>query len=148
LGDKDAENLAFTGSLGDGTTRTYSSGIIYSALGGMTKEAFGTDTPLFNKLAYNSRGQLAEVRVSTVGNDDSFNRGKIINDYSAQCSGAACNGTDNNGNLKKQTVFVPNDEQNTSSTSRNQQYGYDALNRLTSVGEFTTGTTTHRLGDS
>jgi RHS repeat-associated protein len=135
LGDKDAQHLAFTGNLGDGTTtRTYSSGIIYSSLGGMAKEQLGTDTPLYNKLAYNSRGQLSEMRVSTNWNNSSWDRGKIINDYSDQCSGAACDGTDNNGNLKKQTVSIPNNE------PWNQQYGYDSLNRLASVGEYTGGT--------
>src|SRR5260370_32349625 len=33
-----------TGTLRDGTTRTYSTGIIYSSLCGMAKEQFGTDT--------------------------------------------------------------------------------------------------------
>src|SRR5438876_12236439 len=65
--------------------------------------------------------------------DVTWDRGQIINDYSEQCSGASCNGTDNNGNLKKQTVSIPN---NTSWTSWYQQYGYDSLNRLTQVHEY------------
>src|SRR5712692_7058828 len=80
------------------------------------------------------------MRASTTGGDDSFNRGKIINDYSDQCSGASCNGTDNNGNLKKQTVYIPNNDQNMNPTSWNQQYGYDSLNRLTQVHEYTGNT--------
>ena len=55
---------SFSGNLG-GDPRTYSTGIIYSPLGGMAKEQFGTDTPLYNKSFYNSRGQLAEIRVGT-----------------------------------------------------------------------------------
>src|SRR6185369_2513078 len=56
---------ALNGNLGDGTTRLYSTGILYSPLGGLVKEKFGTDTPVYNKLFYNSRGQLAEIREST-----------------------------------------------------------------------------------
>ena len=56
---------SFTGYLGDGTYHVYSTEIIYSPLGGMTKEKFGTDTALYNKLFYNSRGQLAEIREGT-----------------------------------------------------------------------------------
>ncbi len=70
------------------------------------------------------------MRASTTGGDDSFNRGKIINDYSAQCSGASCNGTDNNGNLKKQTVFIPNNDQNTNPTSWNSRAEQNSLHRL------------------
>jgi RHS repeat-associated protein len=125
-----------TGNLGDGgATRTYSTGISYDAASRMSQEQFGTNTPIYDKLAYNTRGQLAEMRASTTGGDDSFNRGKIVNDYSAQCSGAACNGTDNNGNLRKQTVLIPNDDQNANPTSWYQQYDYDSLNRLTQVQE-------------
>jgi RHS repeat-associated protein len=126
---------SFTGNLGDDTTRTYSMGLTYASAGQMTQERFGTTpSPIYTKLAYNARGQLAEILASTTGNDSTYNRGKIVNDYSDQCSGASCNGTDNNGNLKKQTVFVP--DQNQNQTSWNQRYGYDSLNRLTNVGEY------------
>src|SRR6185295_14564714 len=111
LADKDASNLAFTGNLGDGgTPRSYSTEISYSPLGGMTKEKFGTDTALYNKTIYNSRGQAAEIRVGTYHPTDStwWNRGAIINHYSDSCWGS-CGGSnsgtqmiDNNGNLKKQ----------------------------------------------
>jgi RHS repeat-associated protein len=127
------------GTLGDATSsRTYSTGIVYDAASRMTQEQFGTTTAIYNKLAYNSRGQLAEMRAGISGNDS--NRGKIINDYSDQCSGVSCNGTNNNGNLIQQTVYVPNNELNTSSTSWYQQYGYDSLNRLTQVHEYTGNT--------
>jgi RHS repeat-associated protein len=128
-----------TGNLGDGTNRTYSTGIIYSSLGGMAKEQFGTTTPIYNKLFYNSRGQLSEIRESTSytwAGDTSWNRGAIINHYSFQCWGA-CNGTDNNGNLKKQEVYVPDNDQVTSYKTWYQQYTYDSLNRLTQVNEYT-----------
>ena len=138
--DSAGRTQSVTGTLGDGTSRTYSTGISYSSLGGLSQEQFGMTTPVYNKLAYNNRGQLAEIRESTTGNDTSWNRGKIVNDYSLQCSGASCNGTDNNGNLQKQTVYVPNNDANTSSTSWYQQYSYDALNRLTQVHEYTGNT--------
>lgn len=70
----------------------YSTGIIYSPMGGMTKEQFGTDTALYNKSFYNSRGQLAEIRVGTYHATDGTwrNRGAIIN-HSNNCWGM-CSG--------------------------------------------------------
>ncbi|HEV7746081.1 MAG TPA: RHS repeat-associated core domain-containing protein [Pyrinomonadaceae bacterium] len=147
--DSAGRATTFGGNLGDGTTRSYSSEIIYSPMGGMTKEKFGTNTALYNKLFYNSRGQLAEIRESTSytdATDTTWNRGAIINYYSNSCWGM-CGGststtsmTDNNGNLKKQETFIPNNEQNTSSTSWLQLYDYDALNRLQRVREYTGST--------
>ena len=79
------------GNLGDGgSARNYSTGIIYSSLGGMAKEQFGTDTPVYNKLFYDVRGQLSEIRESTSytdPGDTSWNRGAIINHYSNNCWG-------------------------------------------------------------
>jgi len=128
---------SFNGNLGDGTDRTYASGILYSALGSMTKEQFGTDTAVFNKRAYNSRGQLAEIRASTSPVDTNSNLGAIFNQYSLQCSGAGCNATDNNGNLRKQEVLIPHNDQ--VSTSWYQLYDYDSLNRLERVKEYNSG---------
>jgi hypothetical protein len=107
-----------TGYLGDGTNRTYATGIIYSPFGGMTKEQFGTSTAVYSKLFYDSRGPLSEIRESTTSaTDTSWSRGAIINHYSNNCWGM-CGGsnsttsmTDNNGNLKKQEVYIPNDDQ-------------------------------------
>jgi RHS repeat-associated protein len=135
VADKDGQSVAFSGNLGDGVARNYSRGLSYSALGGLSQEQLGTDTAIYNKVAYNSRGQFSEVKVSTVANDSSWNRGKFVNWYSLQCGGAACNATDNNGNLRKQETFIPNNEQNSSATSWYQQYEYDSLNRLTEVHE-------------
>src|SRR5207253_3132620 len=115
LADKDASHLAFSGNLGDNAPRTYASGIVYDAAGRTTNEQFGTTTPLYNKLFYNVRGQLAEIRVGTYKPDDPtwWNRGAIINHYSNNygCWGASCNAPDNNGNLMKQEVYVPGDDQ-------------------------------------
>src|ERR1700730_18011349 len=117
-------------------------GIIYSPLGGMTKEQFGTDTTLYNKSFYNSRGQLSDIRVSTsyTGQTDyTWNRGAILNQYSFQCYGPTCNATDNNGNLRKQEVWVPTNDQASTWVTWSQQYEYDNLNRLARVHGFDAG---------
>jgi RHS repeat-associated protein len=151
--DGAGRSSSFAGKLGDGTQRDYSTEIIYSPTGGMTKEKFGTDTALYNKLFYNSRGQLSEIRESTSytgATDTTWNRGAIINHYSNGCWGM-CGGststtsmTDNNGNLKKQEVYVPTNDQlqNAPYTTWYQQYDYDTLNRLQRVHEYTGNTTT------
>ena len=131
---------SFSGTLGDGTNRAYSTGIVYSPSGGMTREQFGTSTPIFNKLFYNSRGQLSEIRESTSytgPTDTTWNRGAILNQYSTQCSGVSCNGTDNNGNLRKQEHWIPDGNGNLSANPT-QQFDYDSLNRLQRVYEGTT----------
>lgn len=140
LNDQDSTHLAFTGNLGDGSNdqRTYSTGINYASGGQMAQEKLGTTTAVFNKLFYNSRGQLAQILASTTGNDLSWDRGKIVNDYGDPCS-APCNGANNNGNLMRQTISVPN-EGNTSFISWYQQYEYDKLNRLLRVHEYTGNT--------
>ena len=146
--DGAGRSVSFAGKLGDGTQRSYSTEALYSAFGGLTKEKFGTDTALYNKLFYNSRGQLSEIRESTSytgPTDSTWNRGAIINHYSNSCWGM-CGGsnsttsmTDNNGDLKKQEVYVPLNEelQNAPNTSWWQRYDYDKLNRLQRVHEFT-----------
>ncbi|HVH70638.1 MAG TPA: RHS repeat-associated core domain-containing protein, partial [Candidatus Dormibacteraeota bacterium] len=136
--DAAGRTQTFTGNLGDGAQRNYATGISYSPAGALSQEQFGTaPTPVYNKLFYNSRQQLAEIRESTTPNDTSWNRGAIINFYSSQCWGM-CSGysmPDNNGNLKKQEVDVPADD--SSFTSWYQQYTYDTLNRLQQVNEYT-----------
>jgi RHS repeat-associated protein len=122
------------GNLGDGTTRTYATDLLYSPSGAMLKEQFGTNTPIYNKLFYNSRGQLAEIRASisyTGPTDYDANRGAIINSYSAQCSGLCLGSSmpDNNGNLRRQDIQIP------SASTRSQYYEYDSLNRLKSARE-------------
>jgi hypothetical protein len=136
--DQAGRLTSFSGTLGDGTNRTYSSGMLYSPVGGLVKEQFGTTIPIYNKLFYNSRGQLAEIRESTsyTGSTDfSADRGAIVNNYSNNCTGI-CSGssmTDNNGNLRKQEIHIP------SQTMRYQEYDYDSLNRLSSVREVLNG---------
>jgi RHS repeat-associated protein len=129
---------AFSGNLGDGTTRTYATGILYSPSGALVKEQFGTTTPVYNKLFYNSRGQLAEFRASTSytgPTDYDWNRGAIINSYSDQCTGICSDSSmpDNNGNLKRQNIHIPDGQ------TRFQEYSYDPLNRLKSAREVLSG---------
>ncbi|HEU4767882.1 MAG TPA: hypothetical protein VFS77_10920, partial [Pyrinomonadaceae bacterium] len=124
------------GNLGaGGAPHTYSTGIIYSPIGAMVKEQFGTNAAIYNKLFYNSRGQLAEIRTSTSytgPTDVDANRGGLVNHYSNLCDGvcAGSSMTDNNGNLRKQKILIPGHD------TREQRYDYDPLNRLSSVKEF------------
>src|SRR5207248_1322871 len=61
--DNSGQLTSVAGRLGDNALRTYSSGILYDAGGRMTKEQLGTGTAIYNKLLYDSRGQLSEIRV-------------------------------------------------------------------------------------
>jgi RHS repeat-associated protein len=127
----------FSGNLGDGTQRTYSTGIQYTSANALKQEQFGTDTAVYNKLTYNVRQQLSEIRVGTTANDTGWNRGALINHYSDQTW--AGSGTDNNGTLKKQDVYIPNDDAITGYSLTTQFYSYDALNRLQNVREVRDG---------
>ncbi len=126
---------SFAGNLGEVAQRNYATGMVYDASGRLTQEQFGTTTALFNKLFYNTRGQLAEIRIGTTGNNTDWERGAIINHYSNGygCWGASCNAPDNNGNLMKQEIHIPGQNM------KWQQYDYDRLNRLTTVREVMNG---------
>ena len=123
----------FSGNLGDGTTRTYSTGAVYSSLGSLLKEQFGTNTPVYHKVHYNSRAQICDVRASTVNDEWGGELGALVNYYSypfAHCG----NGPDNNGNvLMSQTII--------NSVYFEDRYSYDSLNRLTAVDEYLNGAT-------
>ena len=95
---------SLSGTLGDDASRTYSTNILYTANGSLAMEQLGTSNAIYNKLFYNSRQQLTDILASTSNDNTNWNRGKISNQYSLQCSGASCNATDNNGSLRKQTV--------------------------------------------
>lgn len=147
---------SFTGNLGDGVQRTYSTGISYSEFGGLQQEQFGTQTPLYNKRHYNVRGQLFDTRLSSVAwatDQWNWNRGALLNYYSAaeltavSNAARALSGTDNNGNLRRAGTYVPLSdsgiytEGNTASYAYYQDdYDYDALNRLSYVAETAGGT--------
>ncbi|HYE12952.1 MAG TPA: RHS repeat-associated core domain-containing protein [Pyrinomonadaceae bacterium] len=129
---------SFAGNLGDGVSRAYSDSFIYDAAGRVRQERFGTQAPVYNKRFYNVAGQLSEIRVSTFaadapGQETNWNRGAIINHYSNQSW--AGSGTDNNGNLRKQDIYVPGDEAVTGFWLTTFFYDYDPLNRLARVRE-------------
>lgn len=133
--DGAGRSLSFAGKLGDGTQRDYTTGIGYSAFGGVSQEQFGTAIPIYNKLFYNVRGQLAEIREGTTPNNTNWERGAIINFYSGcwgMCSGQPM--PDNNGNLKRQEHWVQDGSGNVLAINT-QAFDYDSLNRLTRVYE-------------
>ncbi len=127
----------FRGNLGDGASRVYSTGISYDESSRVKQEQFGTAAPVYNKSYYNVRGQLSEIRVGTTPNDTGWNRGAIINHYSDYSW--AGSGTDNNGSMKKQDVYIPNDDAISGYSHTTFFYYYDALNRLDVMREVRNG---------
>jgi RHS repeat-associated protein len=156
LGDN-GTNLAMTGNLGDGVARTYAQGVTYDEASRLQQEQFGTTTPLYHKQHYNVRGQLYDVRLSSVAwqtDQWNWNRGTLINYYSTAELTAPTNearalsGTDNNGNLLRAGVYVPTDANGTYNATTSStyalmedRYSYDTLNRLTAINEYQQGQT-------
>lgn len=125
---------SYTGTIGDGTQHTYTSGITYSPFGGQSQEQFGTTTAVYNKSFYNNRGLMNEVRVGWTPNNDSWDLGAILNVYSgAPADGWTGSGTDNNGDLRKQMVYIPG----SSFMPTTFFYHYDSLNRIDKAQEAT-----------
>jgi RHS repeat-associated protein len=145
----------FSGNLGDGTPRTYASGMIYNPRGQMMRETFGTTTNLYHRRYYNRRGQMFDVRLGTDGNTaydvenpvawrgaaGTWNRGAIRLFYSSTLTdyedyntsnGALAN---NNGNLHRMDHFVPGNDSATTFSLSADEYTYDALNRILDVKE-------------
>lgn len=56
---------SFSGTLGDGVSRTYADQMAYSAAGQMTSERFGTQTSLYHTMNYNLRLQMWANMVGT-----------------------------------------------------------------------------------
>jgi len=136
LADKDAQHLAFTGNLGDGSTRTYASALEYTAQNSLQQEKFGMQTPLYHKLHYNVRGQLYDVRVSTLSlaqGEFDWNRGCLAFYYGGVAWGQS--GAANNGNVTKQEHWIPVNESLNDYIYTQDTYSYDSLNRLSSVTE-------------
>ncbi len=127
---------SFTGYLGDGTLRTYATGLSYSSFGGLTQEEFGTNTPLYHKKHYNIRGQLYDVRVSTASlaaDEWNWNRGAVVLYYGGADWGQSS--AANNGNVTMQQHWVPLTESVSNYVYTQQSYSYDALDRLSAVSE-------------
>ena len=133
--DAAGHTSSFTGNLGDGVNRNYATAITYSPFGGMTKEQFGTTTTLYNKLQYNVRGQLWDIRVSTTLDvNGTWNRGALQLFYDQTYSYGG-SGTDNNGNVLAAKTYRPLDELSSTWSISTDYYAYDQLNRLKSVTE-------------
>jgi RHS repeat-associated protein len=133
--DRMNRTTSFGGNIGDGVSRTFMTALAFDDGGHMTREQFGTDTPLYHKRHYNVRGQLYDMRLSSVNDDSDWNRGAIVNYYSLANYGFGTSGADNNGNLYVQQHWIPG------GGYTQQNYGYDALNRLSSVAEYQNGAT-------
>jgi YD repeat-containing protein len=112
---------SFTGTLGDGLSRTYADSFSYTASGQMTRERFGTQTQLYHRMHYTARGQVYDIRLGTDSSavndgDDpgqwtagSWNRGALRLFHSTNYV-YGNGGVNNNGNLYRMTHFVPGDD--------------------------------------
>ena len=146
----------FTGNIGDGVSRTYSTGIQYNPQGQLIREQFGTSTPLYHRRHYNSRGQLFDVRLGTDSsaiNDGpnpaqwtgaSWNRGALRMFFSSnfiEYGWPAVAPQSNNGNLYRQDHFVPTALDGggnvTGWVMSADYYCYDSLNRVAQTAEET-----------
>jgi RHS repeat-associated protein len=127
---------SLTGNLGDGANRTYATNISYSSSGALAWEQFGTNTPLYHKLFYNSRGQFFDSRLSSVNDTWDWNRGRLILYYSSNHLWGQ-SGTDNNGNVRFAETWIPpeNATLDQADTLIEDSYSYDSLNRITSIAE-------------
>lgn len=138
--DNAGRTSSFVGNLGDGgAPRNYSTNISYSPLGELSQEQFGTATSIYNKLFYNSRGQLAEIRDGLTPSNDSWERGAIINFFSTcagKCyeNGVSVSMPGNNGNLKRQEYWIQDGNGGVLAMPA-QTYDYDQLNRIKRVYE-------------
>lgn len=137
--DTAGRTSTFSGTLGDGTQRDYSTGITYGSNGAWTREQFGTQTPLYNKRRYNVRQQLYDMRLSTVNDTENWNRGAVVNYYSLTNFGFGTAGSDTNGNVYVQQHWVPNDDAISGYSYMQQNFNYDSLNRLQLMEEFPSG---------
>ena len=126
----------FTGNLGDGTNRNYATNLSYSSFGEISREDFGTTTPLYHKSLYNIRGQLFDTRLSSVNDLWDWNRGRLIFYYSGNHAWGQ-SGTDNNGNVRFAETWIPPENATLDQVDMliEDIYSYDSLNRLTSVAE-------------
>ena len=126
----------FSGTLGDGLSRTYADQISYNAAGQMTKERYGSSTALYHNLHYNIRLQLYDSRVGTSATDEwNWNRGALQWFYSAnQAWGGS--GTDNNGNILRADHWRPLNDATSTWYTAYDYFGYDNLNRIQSTSEY------------
>ncbi|HEY9284576.1 MAG TPA: hypothetical protein VIP46_14060, partial [Pyrinomonadaceae bacterium] len=135
---------SLAGNLGDGAARTYADQISYDEAGRVREERFGTQTSLYHKLQYNARGQLFDVRLSTVPSAVSgwdWDRGALTFFYGGGAHGQA--GAHNNGNVTRAEHWVPTDPASPYGVGGQEgpwviyatDYQYDTLNRLSRAAE-------------
>lgn len=142
------------GTLGDGVSRNYATGISYTAAGQLTKERFGTTTPLYHRRHYNNRLQLFDMRVGSDSNTindgnssgswtmGSQDRGSTQLYYNTNYT-IGDGGTNNNGNVWRMDTFVPlSATPATAWAAAIDYYSYDALNRITQIVEQSYGSAT------
>ncbi len=134
-----AQLTSFTGTLGDGASRNYATGITYTAAGLMSRETFGMQAAtLYHNLHYNNRQQLVDIRVGDSSTDEwNWSRGALIYYYGTAARdswNAFANSADNNGNVLRQVNYVPLSGGGYV-IPQLDDYSYDALNRNTSVTE-------------
>lgn len=141
----------FSGSLGDGTARTYTTGITYNPAGLLKREQFATTTGLYHRRHYNNRLQVYDIRLgtdasTTLDSDDpnvwqyatgSWDRGALRLYYATSGGGYVIGngGTNNNGNPLRVDHFMPADPSLSNWAMNYQEYLYDSLNRLQKVTE-------------
>ncbi len=133
---------SFTGTLGDGSLRTYADQLSYNAAGQMLSEHFGTPNQpagLYHRLSYNNRQQLYDIRLGTSVTDNgapaTWNRGDLRLYYGTNPNAFGNDGTNNNGNVWRAEHVVPLDDAVNNYVDSVSYYSYDELNRLTSVVE-------------
>lgn len=145
--DLAARTKKVSGTLGDGTSRNYADNFQYSEWGTVEQEKFGTQTPLYHKKHYNIRGQVYDIRLSTVSwqtDQWNWNRGALINWYDSSSNYPYWNpnsGTDNNGDVLRSEFHIPDNDQISTSSFTRTMYTYDSLNRVNSVTEAQDGIT-------
>lgn len=138
----------FTGTLGDGLTRTYASVTQYNPVGQKERESYGTGTngmttPLYLKLHYNHRSQMVDLRLGSVNDEWNWNRGALIFYYGTNAVSfwnPFWDDADNNGNVRRALNYVPTVVDGSGNITSYvipelQDYTYDSLNRIGSVTE-------------
>lgn len=109
--------------------KLYVNGVSYTAHGAVAALTLGNS--LIEQTAFNTRLQPTQIKLGTAGSSASV----LQLDYSYETAGQH----DNNGNVRTQTINVPNGSGGTAVMT--QSYAYDALNRLQSMSESNGGWT-------
>jgi RHS repeat-associated protein len=136
--DQAGRLTGFNGNLGDGLSRTYSTITQYHPAGMMEREGLGTQTPLYLKRRYNKRLQIGDVRLSTINDATSADRGALLFYYGPNAIASANpfqDDTTNNGNLRRQVHVVPKPTGGGDVQPQIDDYTYDTLNRISGMSQ-------------